>query len=664
MSKNLLKKGAAVVMTAACALSIATCANMQTPVNPIITANPAVEDTDQGIEESKNSSFELVEDKAVSAAVKAELKEDKNNPAGAVSTQQEKEAKAADRSEAPAEDGAHSELQVLEKIDISATENDNVTLTLYAAPSESKAEVGFRELEGYSENGEADKYVTAVVSGTGNMEDNVYRHFVSVDKYLETAKALLGEEYGLSAEDVYYDFAEEIDETDFVEVDSNIRYYAGTDCKAGPAGTRLGITDKLRTAMNPADILKYSPDELSFEGNVTSVSDAAFAFCDDLTEITIPATVKTIGMNAFSFCTNLEKVELNDGLEKIDERAFMQCRNLGGLVLPATVKEIGEDAFLNMKDGAKIVCPNESVYNLAEGKGAAAEIAAEDLKVLETYDISATKNDNVTLTLYAAPVMNTKTAFASGGTQIDFDRIQSQSEEGSEYVIAKITGEGDMMDNVYVNFVDVQQYIDTLKNELGKYYEIGAENVDYRIADGVDMNDLLQVDANIKFFTAIDCKTGPAGTVLHITSSVRSAVNPADMLKFSPNEIYIEDGVTSVSDGAFLCCNDLTEITIPATVKTIGVNAFAYCQNLTKVTFNEGLERIGERAFMYCTALEEVKLPTTITAIDDGAFMNLKERSVILCPNYDIFQIVDNYDILNYNLTAIAEYDIVTGEIL
>lgn len=661
MSRNLFKKSAAIVMTAACALSIVTSANIQTPVNPVLTADTAVEETVKGIEENKNSSFELVEDKAADTAVKAQ-----SEKAAEAASVQENEKKAADTSEAAAAEDAHSELEVLETIDISATEKDNVTLTLYAAPSESKAEVSLRNLEVNSAEG-ADTYVTAVVSGTGNMEDNVYRHFVSVDKYLATAKALLGAEYGLSAEDVYYELPEGTDETDFIEVDSNIKFYAGVDCNAGLAGSRLAVNDNVRAAMNPADIIEYSPDEISFEGEVTSVSAAAFAFCNDLTEVNIPATVKTIGDNAFSFCSNLKSVVLNDGLEEIGERVFMHCRNLDEIVLPATVTAIGEDAFIDMKEGARVVCPNESVYNLAEGKGAAVEMAAEEnseLQVLETYDISATSNDNVTLTLYSAPVMNTKTAFASGSTTVEYDSIQGRNAENSDYVVAKITGSGDMKENVYVDFVDVQQYIATLQNEIGKYYGIGAENVAYKVAEGVDMNDLLQVDANIKFYTAVDCNAGPAGTVLRITNNIRSAVNPSEMLKYSPNEIVIENGVTSVSDGAFICCNDLTEVVLPESIKTIGVNAFAYCKNLTKVTLNEGLERIGERAFMYCTALNEIKLPTTIKAIDDGAFLNLNSGSMILCPSYDIFQLVDSHNIIDHNLTAIAEYDVVTGEIL
>lgn len=656
MSRNLFKKSAAIVMTAACALSIVTSANIQTPVNPVLTADTAVEETVKGIEENKNSSFELVEDKAAGTAVKAQLEKS----AEAVKAQQDKET--ADRSEAPAEDGARSELEVLETIDISATEKDNVTLTLYAAPSESTAEVSIRSLDGYSEAGEAAPYITAVVSGTGNMEDNVYRHFVSVDKYIATAKALLGAEYGLAAEDVYYELPEGIDETDFVEVDTNIKFFAGADCNAGLAGSRLAVNDNVRTAMNPADILEYSPDEISFEGEVTSISVAAFAFCNNLTEVKIPETVKTIGDNAFSFCVNLNSVVLNDGLEEIGERAFMHCRNLGELVLPGTVTAIGEDAFIDMKEGARIVCPNESVYNLAEGKGAAVEIAAEEnkeLQVLETYDISATQNDSVTLTLYSAPVMNTKTAFASGSTTVEYENTQSRSTEGSDYVVAKITGSGDMKANVYVDFVDVQQYIATLQREIGEYYGIGAENVEYRVAEGVDMNDLLQVDANIKFYAAVDCNAGPAGTVLRITNNIRSAVNPSEMLKYSPNEIVIENGVTSVSDGAFICCNDLTEVVLPESIKTIGVNAFAYCKNLTKVTLNEGLERIGERAFMYCTALSEIKLPTTIKTIDDGAFLNLKEASMILCPSYEIFQLVNNHNMVNSNVTTVVEYDAV-----
>lgn len=290
----------------------------------------------------------------------------------------------------PAED-EYSDLEVLETIDISATENDNVTLTLYAAPkqaesvsteeneiamfsmdytenemsvfaAEDNANVSFREET--HETRDAGNYVTAVISGSGEMETDVYRHFIDTDKVIETTINLLAEEYGLTADQVRYDLPADVDRTDFFEVDQNINYYAEADCSRGPAGTWLPINDNVRASLNPADMLKYSPDAIEFKDNVTSVSDGAFLFCEALTEIEIPATVKRIGENAFGYCSGLTKVVLHEGLETIGAGAFIYCSNLEEIVLPSTVTAIDDDAFAFLKNPSRIVCPTEEIFNL------------------------------------------------------------------------------------------------------------------------------------------------------------------------------------------------------------------------------------------------------------------------------------------------------------
>ncbi|MCM1115907.1 MAG: leucine-rich repeat domain-containing protein, partial [Clostridium sp.] len=208
-----------------------------------------------------------------------------------------------------------------------------------------------------------------VISGEGNMEENVYRHFVDIDMFIKTVKSLLADAYTLDVEDVKHTIPAGVNENDLLDVDANIIYHTED-------GTVLNLTDEVREAANPAMMLKYSPDALRFEGNVTSISDGAFVCCDDLTEITLPSTIRTIGKNAFSYCTNLTSITLNEGLESIGDCAFMYCRNLKNIDLPTTVKSIGSDAFFYIAEDSVINCPTVDVFNLidygmfAEGRNA------------------------------------------------------------------------------------------------------------------------------------------------------------------------------------------------------------------------------------------------------------------------------------------------------
>lgn len=41
----------------------------------------------------------------------------------------------------------------------------------------------------------------------------------------------------------------------------------------------------------------------------------------------LPSTLKRIGKEAFAFCYNLTDITLPEGIEQIGERAFAWCRN-------------------------------------------------------------------------------------------------------------------------------------------------------------------------------------------------------------------------------------------------------------------------------------------------------------------------------------------------
>ena len=60
--------------------------------------------------------------------------------------------------------------------------------------------------------------------------------------------------------------------------------------------------------------------------------------------------------------------------------------------------------------------------------------------------------------------------------------------------------------------------------------------------------------------------------------------------------VIIENGVTSIGDGAFYECTSLTSIAIPASVKMIGVNALYGCTNLTSIVLNTN-PSVGEGSY-------------------------------------------------------------------
>ncbi|MCM1114107.1 MAG: leucine-rich repeat domain-containing protein, partial [Clostridium sp.] len=195
-----------------------------------------------------------------------------------------------------------------------------------------------------------------VISGEGNMEENVYRHFVDVNRFIDEVKSLLAAEYDVDVKDIKYTIPDGVDENDFIEVADNSVYYTED-------GTILEFYGDMVDIMNSEKMLKCSPDALRFDGNVTSISDGAFFFCSDLTEITLPPTIKTIGDCAFAHCTNLTSIALNEGLESIGADAFMNCINLKTIDLPTTLEFVGSDAFITIAENSVINCPTAEIFN-------------------------------------------------------------------------------------------------------------------------------------------------------------------------------------------------------------------------------------------------------------------------------------------------------------
>ena len=85
--------------------------------------------------------------------------------------------------------------------------------------------------------------------------------------------------------------------------------------------------------------------------------------------------------------------------------------------------------------------------------------------------------------------------------------------------------------------------------------------------------------------------------------------------------LTIEDGVTSIGEGAFAGCTNLTTVYLPYNLEQIGVEAFFYCTSLSELWLSEGLKSIGGGAFSRCYCLETLYLPRSVTTLGENAFI-------------------------------------------
>ena len=97
-------------------------------------------------------------------------------------------------------------------------------------------------------------------------------------------------------------------------------------------------------------------------------------------------------------------------------------------------------------------------------------------------------------------------------------------------------------------------------------------------------------------------------------------------------KVYIAPNtVTNISFGAFIGDQSIMDVQIAGSVKTIGDGAFLHCfmppnlhDNYTtgSLVLNEGIQKIGVQAFFICVRIGEIVIPNSVTSIGEMAFGN------------------------------------------
>ena len=116
----------------------------------------------------------------------------------------------------------------------------------------------------------------------------------------------------------------------------------------------------------------------------------------------------------------------------------------------------------------------------------------------------------------------------------------------------------------------------------------------------------------------------------------------------SLKKVIIEDGITSISYGAFEFCRNLTSVELPVDLREITFRAFSYCTNLGGMIVPEDVTSIGNQAFYGCESMEFLILPETLVSFEDEAFAHCYSLKSIIIPlsireiGYGIFSHCEN----------------------
>ena len=141
---------------------------------------------------------------------------------------------------------------------------------------------------------------------------------------------------------------------------------------------------------------------------------------------------------------------------------------------------------------------------------------------------------------------------------------------------------------------------------------------------------------------------------VHDCNNSAVSVNIPKIVSYNGYDYY----VTSIGDGAFKYCEDITGITMPDSITSIGDEAFYDCESLTSIIIPDGVVCIDSKAFWYCDSLKSIIIPKSVESINDDAFGSSFESITVMSNkvslNYYTFhgfnlkEIVINEDNPNY----------------
>ena len=343
---------------------------------------------------------------------------------------------------------------------------------------------------------------------------------------------------------------------------------------------------------------------------LTKIGDKAFYNNANLSSVTFGGNKLTeIGESAFAYCNALTEITLPEGLEVIGDSVFVQCNSLVTVNFPASLVELGENVFTYVNDeGLARSCESLAAVNFHK----------DNVKYESVNGIMYEKVDGKPKNLIYCPVMC-----------------------GGEDGVVKIPG---TVENVAPNAFYGNKVITEViflngsadrEIALGEKLFTGADKLTkVTLPNGLEtIVDFLLQDTEVKEITV-------PNTVRTISCNAFLGAKKLETINFeSGNEelsLTIADGMGG--NGAFTQCISLKEIEFPERTVKIGVAAFdigyGYTSALKKVKIPASVTEIGKYAFQSCAALETVEFApgSKLTAISESAFTNSKNLKNINLP--------------------------------
>ncbi len=407
-----------------------------------------------------------------------------------------------------------------------------------------------------------------------------------------------------------------------------------------------------------------SRTEYSIPNSVTTIEDGVFESCYGLTSVTIPNSVTTIGNYVFYACTGLTSVTIPNSVTKIGNRAFGYVSNIvyngsatgspwgancvngyvdgylvysdaskttlcgcsssatGEIIIPNSVTTIGYGAFVGCDSLTSITIPNSVTTIEEEGFGWCSNLTS----LIIPNSVTTIGNG----AFYGSGLKDLEVAWTSS------EQLPSIGEGIFEYIV---NWEGPSAatlhvpagtESIYENADQWKDFGTIVDKQPDPKNCVITYTATEKLPETTDTNTFgLHTNA---FDVAITSHEFSNGTGTITFAGEVTTIGDYAFFGCPLTSIIIPNSVTTIGEGAFKECYNLTSITIPYSVTKIGKTAFFGCP-LTSITIPNSVTTIEEGAFSWCFGLTSVTIPYSVTTIGVGAFEGSGALTSIDIPN-------------------------------
>ncbi|MDE6747571.1 MAG: leucine-rich repeat domain-containing protein [Lachnospiraceae bacterium] len=315
--------------------------------------------------------------------------------------------------------------------------------------------------------------------------------------------------------------------------------------------------------------------------HVVGIADRAFAYRQDIHDLTIDAGVRYIGAYAFAGCRKMNTPSLREGLQAIGEGAFRD--NLftgritwkGDVFLPDSILSIDKEAFACCSKLAYIELPPY------------ADIASDAFKDTPWQEA----RDEV---------------FQIRGSSLEYINNNTDPVLIIPYGVTELAS-GDWMSG--------RPIMDEVSQET-VYEEIIFPDTIVKLGDsclGSVTIKRIEIPGGVKYIPFGILEYGEVSEL--VLSEGTETIGEGAFVGIGRLEtIQIPDSVRVIEDQAFVECRDLRRITIPGTVEKMEGNAFTGCESLTEVIYEEGIQEIDVGSYEF-TQIERIQFPESTVSI-------------------------------------------------